>query len=149
MFRMARYWYQGFPSPWNGHTVVITFKVHDHTTCADLHMIACGHKHTHIGRSVCLHTPAQTNSQKDFISPLLLVYNLIVCTCLCTYAHVLRLLKQLTGKMLFRRRKGTGCGMTSECVYLVYLGASTRVRVCVCVLVFLWVRVCPEDTLFN
>lgn len=59
-------------------------------------MIACGHKHTHIGWPVCLHPPTQTISQKDFISPLLVVCNLIVCTCLCAYTHVL---KQLAGKM--------------------------------------------------
>jgi hypothetical protein len=50
----------------------------------------------------------------------------------------------VAGKMVFRRREGTGCGLNSNCVCACVL---TRVRECVCVLVFVEVCVCPEDTI--
>ena len=43
------------------------------------------------------------------------------------------MLKQLAGKMVFRRREGTGCGLKTNGVYVCVL---TRVRERGCVLVF-------------
>jgi len=86
--------------------------------------------HTHIGRPVCLHPHSQTHAQKDFISLLLVVCNLIVCTCLCAYTHVLT---QLAGKMLFRRRRVVwNLNVCTWCTWVCPRGC-----VCVCVCSFL------------
>ena len=56
--------------------------------------------------------------------------NLVVCVFLSECVYVL---KQLAGKMVFRRREGTGRGLKTNGVYVCVL---TRVRERGCVLVF-------------
>ena len=92
----------------------------------DPHMIACGHKHIHIGRPVCLYTPAQTNSQKDFMSPLLAIW---LCVLVCVRIRMCPRWK----KCCWGDAEAQGVVWHQNvCTWCTWVCPRGCVRVCVC-----------------